>query len=251
MSKENTTLDVAKALRGFYESNIQALQGVLEKLPEGLRGDLQRLKDGLNAQLEKLGPIDQVPLAQEAAWALNSFADTVARMQEYTSSLTERLMGLSKDIASKATALQGWDDRVKAGELLTKDAAKALCDTAREDGAKSRLPDIVAMRKHACELAGLPEPGEAILGLPAADFDARLTGAKDQVGKLAAKGLTLAGKGKAFVQELAWAPAAEFAGRLTALEDVLGSKPGAPAGDPLLGAPAGQKTEPKKVRAVV
>lgn len=235
-----TPQDVAKTLKGFFEANVTALQGMIDKLPEGLRVDLQKLKESLNEQLQKLGPIDQVPTALDAGYAMQHCVDAIVRLQEYASTLMERLRGLSTTLSEKATALQAFEERVNKGELITKDAAKALADQARDEGKASVMPMVVDMRKQAVEMAGLPEASEDVLQLPAEEFKARLDAAKANVEKLSAKGLSLKGKGKALVVELAWLPAQDFAGKLAGYEDILGTSAGAASTrDPLIGGDGG------------
>ena len=108
------------------------------------------------------------------------------------------------------------------------------------------LPEILATRKSALETCGLPVPPDSILGLPSKDYEPRLTAAREQVGKLNAKGLKFGGKGSAWVTSMAWLGATEFNGQMTALDDVLGATaaPAKPAGDPLLGVPAAGANTP-------
>jgi hypothetical protein len=237
--KITNSTDLRGFVKGFYDQHVTALSGILEKLPEGLQGELAKLRDGLNEQLSKLPSVDQVPAAQDAAWAFNSFADAWVRMQEYSKGLLDRLTAMQSDLASKATALNGLQEQITKGELLAKDKVAEACALARAEGVQSMVPELRATRKSALELAGLPVPAEAILDLPSKDYEPRVTAAKDQVAKLGAKGLKLGGKGAAWVQQLAWLGATEFAGQMTALEEVLGGGQTRPAGDPLLGGGAG------------
>jgi hypothetical protein len=233
----NTTNErtVYTALRGFYEEHVQALQGMLDKLPEAARTELKQLKDGLNEQLKKLPPIDQVPAAQEAGWALNCIASAIERGQTYATGLLERTQQLSTEYAGKLTALSALEGRVSAGDLLTKEQVKGMCDEARGAGRKELEPVILGMRTRQVELAGLPNPGEAILGLPEAEFTPKFDAAVKHAKLIAEK---KGWKNKTLLGELAWLGETEFAGKLTMFEEMVsGTAPTTPGrqADPLLG----------------
>lgn len=153
-------------LKGFYDQHVTALNGLLDKLPENLRADLAKLRDGLNAELSKLPPLEQIPAAQDAAWAFSSFADAWQRMQEYSRGLLDKLETLRSELATKATALHGLEEQIARGGYLSKQKVTEACDLARAEGIKSLQPELRATRKSALELAGLPVPGESILDLP-------------------------------------------------------------------------------------
>ena len=241
--KITNAADIRTFLKGFYDQHITALNGMLDKLPEPMRAEFTKLRDGLNAQLEKLPPLDQVPAAQDAAWAFQSFADAWTRMAEYSNGLRERLTALSGELAAKATALNGLEEQVKDGRLITKEKSTEACELAKAEGIKNVLPEILATRKSALETCGLPVPPDAILSLPSKDYEPKLAAAKEQVGKLNAKGLKLGGKGAAWVTSMAWLGTTEFNGQMTALNEILGTvkETRQPAGDPLLGgAPAAE-----------
>ena len=145
--------------------------------------------------------------------------------------------GLSKESPRNSSGNYGLQDQIAKGDYLAKDKVTEACALARTAGIASVQPELRATRKSALELAGLPTPSDAVLDLPEADYTPRVTAAKDQVTKLGLKGLKLGGKGAAWVNQLAWLGATEFAGQMTALEEVLGTTPAKPTGDPLLGAP--------------
>ena len=242
--------DLHKFVKTFYETHATALNGIIDKLPENLRAELAGLRDSLNTSLAKLPPLEQVPAAQDAAWAFNSFADAIVRMQEYANGLLEKMNGLKTELSAKALALNGLEEKITKGELLDKTKVKEACDIARNEGAASMKPEIVATRKSALELAGLPVPGEDVLGLPADQYAPRVTAAKDNVAKLGEKGLKLGGKGATWVKQLAWLGATEFNGQLTALDEVVGAAPEKKTADPLLGNPAAAQTTDAKAPAI-
>jgi hypothetical protein len=63
-----------------------------------------------------------------------------------------------------------------------------------------------------------------------------LTAAKENVQKLAVKGMKLGGKGDAWVKQTAWLGATEFAGQLTIVDELVGTTRDTRP-DPLLGNP--------------
>ena len=245
-----TNADLVKQVREFFQSHVTAMCGLTDRLPEALRADVMAIKDRLNAALEKLPPIDQVPAAQEAGWALNCFTDSVVRMQDYAADLQTQLSKLVSNLEAKTTALNGLEGKVTAGELLTKEKATEACELARAEGAKGVLVEVVASRKSALELAGLPVPSDEVLGLPGTDYEKRLVEARANVAKLGEKGMTLGGKGSTWVRQTAWLGATEFAGQMTAIEDIIGTAgvKESKKADPLLGAPNGQE-QPKVGKA--
>jgi len=216
-----TNAEIAKALKGFYETQIVSLNGILEKLPEALRPDMLKIKEALDEQLKKLGPIDQVPAAQDAGWALMSLSDAVTRANDLVSNLMARITAISTDLSTRTLSLNAMEDKLTKKELLTKDEAKTLADAARTEGAKSVLPQIIALRKGQVELAGLPTATDEILG--GEDFQVRFDACKANVAALSAKGLKLGGKGEKLVKDTAWLTATEFAGRLETFSDIIGA----------------------------
>ncbi len=232
-----TPADVAAFFQAWGAQHQIAMNGIIEQLPEALRGEWQGLKDGLNAILVKLTPIDQVPAAQEAGYALNSFANTVSSLLGYTDMLRERLALLGADFQKKVVALNGFDTQIASGDLLPKDKYTSLIDQARTDATAETMKLVSGMRVSAIALAGLPAADAATLALGVAEFDAAFTLAKANVATLAGKGMTLAGKGSAWVKDLAWSSATAFQGQMTKIDDLVTAPKAVPAaGDPLLGA---------------
>jgi hypothetical protein len=233
--------DLNQFVRELYETHVTALHGIMDSVPEAVRGKFKELHDSMNASLKALPPMEQVPAAQEAGWALQTFANAMGQLAD----LADVVLSLKNELALKATALNGLETQIAGGDFVSKDKVKELCDLAREEGKKAVLPQVVAMRKQAVELAGLPMPADEVLSLGADQFDGRLTTAKENVAKLAAKGMKLGGKGEGWVKQTAWLAATEFAGQMSLIEDVLPvAKEGQPPRvDPLLGTPPQQESQ--------
>jgi hypothetical protein len=240
--ESKTNADLAKAIRGFFEQHVTALQGVLEKLPEPLKSDIQKLKDSLNAQLAKLPPLDQVPAAQDAGWAINSFVDSWTRLQEYSAGLLSKLQKMADDISGHATALHSWEKKVTDGDLVEKPKVKELTEKAFTDGASSVMPQVVAMREEQVALAGLPKAPKNILELAADKFLAAMTAAKANLKALTDIGFALNGKGKVWVEDSVWMDATAFQGQMTKIQELLPK--GSPKGDPMRGGPAPTEKKP-------
>lgn len=229
-----TPADLVAFIQQWGTAHILALNGIIDKLPEGVRAEWQAMKDKLDAMLSKLKPTDQVPAALDASYALNSFAGTVASMLDYADSLRERLKLLAADLVDKTTALNGFEQKIKDGQLLTKAMVDAAIATAKNEATAALMPSIVSIRKGMIATCGLPEAEDGILNLPQADFDARLTQAKTNLTAMTGKGFALNGRGAAFVKATVWKDATAFNGAMEQIADLVG-KPGAPEGDPLLG----------------
>jgi len=253
MSEKNTPgtppIKTAAELTAFLQTwaaqHSIALNGVIDSLPEGVRAEWQSLKDGLNATLAKLAPTDQVPAALEAGYALNRFSSAFADFVSYTDMLRDRLVAMGASLTKQTVALNGFETQLASGDLMPKEKFTPLIDAARSEGAATGLAGVTAARRSMIALAGLPEATPAILALGVAEFDAAVTLARGQVTTLAGKGLTLGGKGAAWVNDLAWVSAQAFQGQMTKIEElVTGSAKPAPVADPLLGAGAKAEVTP-------
>lgn len=227
-----TNSDLLAFLTGVIQPHATALQGIMDKLPEALKPDFKRLKDDIDEQLRKLAPTDQVPAALDASYALQSLSSTLERVNEYATGLIKKVRDMTETLATQTSALQGFNDRVTSGELVTKATATELCGTARKEALDSMKPTILAMRKQQVELAGLPMPTDELLGSDEPVFAARFGEAKANLVAFGKRGLKVGGKGTAIITDMAWLPASECAGRLNAYEDILGKER---TGDPLIG----------------
>lgn len=211
---------LAEQLRALYTAQITALNGLDEfmtQMPPAVAAEVKKMKDSINEMLKGLPPLDQIPAANDAAWALENFAAAMSRMAEYTTQLYAGLQATHAALREKTTALQSLEARVTSKDLVDKTTADAAVELARKEGAATMLPEIMATRRMA--LQGLPDPGEAVLGLPAAEFQGRLTQATSNLAALKEKGLSLDGTGKAFANKSVWMVATEFAGQMDVIAD--------------------------------
>ncbi len=232
--KITNATELGAFVKGWYEQHVTALNGILEKLPENLKSEFTKLRDGLTTQMQKLS----IPTTDNA-WDFNVLSGIWSDMANYSNTIRDRLTQLSGELQTQALALNGLEQKIATGDYISKEKSTEACQLARTEGANSMLPEILATRKSALEACGLPVPPDAVLSLPSKDYEPKLAAAKEQVGKLGAKGLKLGGKGAAWVTSMAWLGATEFNGQMTALEEILGAAPAAgkqqPTGDPLLG----------------
>lgn len=234
--------DLLKSVRGLYERELNALDKVLASATGAIKEELTALRTSLNEQLAKLPPLDQVPAAQDAAWAMNALENFVARFNEVFTSYSERL----NKIGQTVTSMNSYEERIKSGDLVTKDAAKAAADIARQEGIESMKPEVIATRKTILETAGLPVPDDKILSLPATEFNALHADVAKNLKAAEAKGMSLKGKGAAFLKTNLWRKETEFAGEMTKIEDLIGTaKQPEAKPDPLLGGGAGGGGESK------
>jgi hypothetical protein len=225
-TKTYTNADIHAIVKGIIDPTTTALNGMLDKVPPAMKGEIKGLHDKFNVLLGALGPIEQVPAAQEIGWAMERLVDCVNRLGE----LKDGLMAKMGTLTSEYNGLQAQIGT----ELLKKSEVAALLADAEERGRKSMLPAIVAGRKKTIETCGLPHPSDEILNAEEAIFTARLAEAEGQAKKLTDKGLKKGTKsGDAWLSKC-WQTAAEFAGTMTLLDDLkVGT--GTPGPEPLLG----------------
>jgi len=234
ISEIKTPADAHKVLRELCESQVTALNSLAEKFPEGMRAELGQLKDKLNGYLTGLQPLDQIPAAQEAAWAFNCLVNTISRSQEIVTELMTRLAKYGERATNDAAALNAFNEKITKKELLDATAVEAAVQKARDDEAKKFLPQIAAMRKNVIALAKLPDAPDDVLALNAEDFQKRLDGATANVKLAGEKGV----KSEAFLKKNAWLETVAFNGEMDVIADII--KPTAKR-DPLLGNPPKDK----------
>jgi hypothetical protein len=241
LSEIKSPADLVAAVQAWGVEHQTAMNGLIDKMPDGLKTEWLALKSGLNDILAKLKPIDAVPAAMDASYALNSFARTINDLMEYADNFRTRMGNFTTELNQKTTALNGLEKKITDGDLLPKDKYTPLIDTAREDGSKKTMELVTATRKTLIALAGLPDADPATLALGVPEFDAAVNTAKANLETLKKKGLVLGGKGDAWVKDLAWKTGTAFQGQMTKIEElVTGFK--TPAGgtpDPLLGGAGG------------
>jgi hypothetical protein len=229
LSDVKTNADCLVVLRQVVETQLTALNGVIDKFPENVRKDLQGLKDSLNGYLTKLQPLDQVPAAQEAAWAYNCLVNTISHSQEIINQLLTKLGDMGKGYATNETALNEFKEKIAKKELVDKDAVGVAVSQARKEGEDSLRPQIVAMRKSQIALAKLPDAPDDVLALNADDFTKRFDGAIANVRTAGEKKIT----SEPWLKKTAWLDTPAFNGEMEIIADLV--KPAAKAKDPLLG----------------
>lgn len=245
-----TPADLLAYIREFGTAQVVALNGLLDKVPENLKAEYIAMRDRMNTLLAGLKPLDQVPAAQDASFALNSFARTLNDIFEYADIFRTRLEGIAKDLQGKQTSLNGFEEQVKNGDLVSKDKVELAKTSAVDEAVKPFKAEIAALRKNSIALCGLPDAPDSVLAADAAAFDTALTQAKKNLGVLTGKGLALksgtaAGKGDAFIRKSVWLGETAFNGEAAILAELapgLKLNLGA-SGDPMVGAPGGAKKE--------
>lgn len=220
ISQIKTPSDMVAYCHEMFSTQITALNGLLDKVPDGLKTEYLAMRDKMNALLEKLQPLDQVPAAQDAAWALNSFARTITDLFEYIGVMRERMGQTLTSLAEKTTALNGLEEKVTKGELVDKTAAATAAQVAADAAIKPYAAEIGTMRKSQIALCKLPEAPDAILALPLERFNAAVEQAKTNLGTLGQRGFAVGGKGDAFVKQTAWMDQTAFQGANQTLTDL-------------------------------
>lgn len=237
MTTENKTLkDVTKCAREFLTAQITNLNGLLEKLPEAAKAEYQALRDKFNVQLAGLEPLEQVPAAMEASYGFNYLGNMINRISEVTTGMMNNL----RDMQPKLVSLNSFETRMAKKELIEKTELDELVKLAREDERKKTedtlRPQILAMRKSAVQLAGLPDASDDILGLTAEDFEKRLTGAKANIDLAKTKNLDPKMK---LISLNVWKSAEDFKGHVDHIVEVAG--PGRNRSHPLMGGGGGEE----------
>lgn len=237
LTKIKTAQDLLVFCRELGATQITALNGLLDKVPEPLKAEYLAMRDKMNGLLEKLPPLDQVPAAQDAAWALNSFARTIDGLFEYIEMSRQRFGDVLKSLGEKQTALNGWDEKVTKKELLDAATVTAATETAVANATKPLLEQIATMRGEQVALCGLPEAPAGLLSGPADAFATALEQAKKNLGALKTRGFELGKKGDAFIKKTVWLDATAFQGENQTLNDLAESLkvkiPG--TADPMIG----------------
>ena len=133
------------------------LNAAMDLLPAAMRPGLQQVYDKLNTYLEGLSPIEQIPAAQQAGWAMESLVCALARFSETASQVMGSVRATKAEYAGRLTKLEGLETEMAGGLWLGKDAVTSLVasekDKAKAEGRAEMLPEIRATRKTAIELA--------------------------------------------------------------------------------------------------
>lgn len=234
MNANKTPEQLMQSLKDLLNTNLNSLNSIIDKIPEALRADLVALRDSLNNKLKALQPLDQIPLAEQAAYALNCLMDGIVRMQEYTTLLMSRLTAVSDEASSLATAKNALQKKIDDGELLTKEKVTELCELAKEDVRKEIQPQVIDLRKEQIKAAGLPAPAETVLSANSKDFQVELDRAKLNLETAKKRGLKLGGKGDALFKNLLWGSETAFNSNMDSIGEIMGKKAGEPlmSGDP-------------------
>lgn len=232
-----TAADLRAWLLQLGTAQVTALNGLLDKVPENLKSEYLGLRDQMNGLLTKLPPLDQVPAANEASWALNSFANTIGNLFQYIEDFRVRFDGMIGKMTSAQTALNGLNEQVTKGELLPKDKVQLAVDGAVTNAVAPLKAEIAAMRKSAVSLCGLPDAPDTVLGAASADFEGALAQAKTNLATCVAKGMALDAKGDNFIRKTVWGTAEALNGEMKTIEEMIGTFTKV-TGDPFKGTPS-------------
>jgi len=239
--------ELAALVRELGATQLTALNGLLEKVPGNLKAEYEGMRDRLNALLAKLPPLDQVPAANEAGWALNSFARTITELFEYMDVSWKRIDGMASALADKTMALNGLNERVTKGELVDKATSQGAVDAAVTAALKPLQAEIAGMRKSQVALCKLPEAPDAILNGTTEAFTAALAQAQKNLEVCTKRGFAVGGKGDAFIKKSVWMDSTAFQGENQILEDLAESlKVKLPGGaDPFVGGTPSAQPKPE------
>jgi hypothetical protein len=209
---------ILEQIKAILEAQRTAANGLMDTAEEAVKTHLKAVVDQINDTLSLLPPLEQIPAATDFSYLLASLSRGYERLNELNSALQMKLGDVSKRLGEATTELNGFRTN-KDKTILIVDADRAK-DEAVKAAKDSMLPEIVATRKSAVVLCGFPVPSDEILGLPAADYQARLTGMQANLKDAGKKGLALAGKGKTFLEKNAWMAKTEFNSALETIADL-------------------------------
>lgn len=248
-------IDIA-AFRASLEELSKGLNGLDDILDEPLKGQFLKTKADVNKALAGLPDTDKAPAALEASSALRQLCWAFRTVQEMTSQVT----GLAKTAHSQVATLRASmpqeiqtaiDDRVKKGELLSKEDHDKLITKAKDDARalfSTELKTISDRRAKVTE-AKLPVPTDEVLS--GEKFDEQFTEAKSRTSKLALFSLP-----PAEVVNLTWSEPKEGFDRILGLMSAQrqaknpGPHPFAGGGNPPKQADENSKTERSKLGVI-
>jgi hypothetical protein len=231
--------DLLPVLREFGTQHLTALNTLHDKADETSKPVLAELRDQMKTLVEKLPSFDGTT---DVTTALNSFARCFSELFNFVETSRAKIAELSGIVATKSTALNGFEEQVKSGALVSKDKVELATTAAADEAKKPLVAEIATLRREQFALCGLPPAPDSVLNSNAADFAASLTQAKKNLADLKAKGVVLGGKGDAFLKKSAWLNQEAFNGEVKAIEDLApGLKLNLGGKDPMIGAPGGDK----------
>jgi hypothetical protein len=183
-------------LRKICEALIKGTQTSLNKIdraqftPEQVK-ELEGLEARLNQMLKDLPPIDQVPAAQDASWAIRTLERMFENLNDMQKAMADTITSIESRVKTQAEAAV--NSRIQSGELLTKEKHKELVDLARKEGENSgaAAARLQGERREKVLKAGLLMPSDDVIA--AADFDKLLTAAEAHGAELTKAGVKLQG----------------------------------------------------------
>lgn len=234
----------------LFKGAQSALMGLLEQVPDNSKPQFEALKKKVDGVLAGLAsaPTTPVPAAQEASYALNHLAHSLAYMKEMYESAVGMVDRIIKENTPKLAQLNELTTRVEKKELLTTEEVEQRVQAAKEETLQAERKRTAMLNDRRSILAGdnLPLPtDEAVLAGEEKEFAEVRKTAQGRV-----KALTDAGYASqlnsAELAELAYGPAAVF----DKVVKIAAKAAGAPAaGEPFAGGgkPA-EGTTGRKVR---
>ncbi len=205
---------ILQLLRENINAQITALASATGKEVEAIRA-------GLQSQLTQLAELDKLPEAE----VNSAFADAVKLQQEHSKRLFDEVQTLRASLATTTTSLNELQAKVTSGELLEKAKVTERCDLAKQAGRDECAPEIAELRKKV--VSKLPTPPDNVLKLPTAEFNAAIADAEANLESAGKVGLSLEGRGAAFLKRALFSKKDAFATELAELKDLgLTGEPG-------------------------
>lgn len=236
MNARKIPAEIFEAMKGISVT-LNGLTDDPNLLGEPWRSQLLEIKGSINASLADLGPVDQVPAAQEARYGLDCLKNQLLSVQQLMNWLPKVVQTYQQKSemvmnALPAEAKKEVEKLLNSGSYVKKEDVEGLVSTARKDAdlAGFNRGKLIGDRRQSMVLAGLSAEvasgaPETILLAEAKDFDPALAAAKERVTKLTGVGLAL---NSATMKTLPWAPQADFDAQFQTFADIFksASKPG-------------------------
>lgn len=234
------TKDIIKQARAAFTEVTAALNGLaaVETLPEdvkqlitGTAGKLEQAINKLPADGADPGP-GVIELAQHQAALISDLLATITALK---GSMEAQVAALNTRVETELNA------RVEKGELIPKDVADGLMETARNQAVDTYKAEQTRLegRKAALAQHGLPVLDGVLEGTDD-EFNARVTTAKERATKLAEKAKFDLSK-QPHLARACFGDQAAFDSQLALIDELLATKP---AAHPLVGAGAKDGAKP-------
>jgi hypothetical protein len=148
---------------------------------------------------------------------------------DYCSRIFTRLSEVSTRLTAATAEVNGFNDKIGKGELLTKAKHIELCGTEVTtkvgEATKPLMEEIIARRKEFIEMNKWPQPDAELLAKPAVEFNEAVATLKKNLDAAKKFKMELNGRGHKAITANAWKPVAEFNTAIEQIADLTDTAP--------------------------